>query len=143
MMRNGRPADQTFSPGELLYRRYVQEDFDGDSLKPARFPMPPSLNRGQYSHPEDVIFSEMGEFDQHGVLECNVEGLSVTVSDDRNMEYIFVPVHRPEENNYSHSEMWADCVQTQQRMEQPSRIARKAYRTMVSRRFKVRIASTK
>jgi len=142
-MRNGRPGEQKFSPGELMYRRYVQEDFDGDSLKPARFSIPPSLNREQYSQPEDVIFSEMGEFDHHGVLECNVEGLAVTVLDDRQMEYIFVPVHLPEENNYSHSEMWADCTQTQQRMERPSRIARKTYRTMVSRRFKVRITSKK
>lgn len=143
MMRNGRPGDQQFSPGELMYRRYVQEDFDGDCLKPARFSIPPSLNREKYSHPEDVIFSEMGELDQHGVLECSVEGLSVTVFDDHHMEYIFVPVHLPEENNYSHSEMWADCTQTGQRTDRPSRIARKTYRTMVSQRFKVRIASKK
>jgi len=143
MMRKGRAEDQQFSPNELLYRRYVQDDFDGESLKPIRFSIPPSLNWERYSLPEDVIFSEMGEFDQHGVLECNVEGLSVSVVDDHQMDYVFVPIHRPEENNYSHSEIWADCTQTGERTDRPSRVARKKYRTMVSQRFKVRIASKK
>jgi hypothetical protein len=143
MLRDGRPEDQQFSPSELMYRRYVQEDFDGEALKPARFSVPPSLNRGKLSEPEDVIFSETGEFDEYGVLECIVEKLSVTVVDDRRMEYVFVPVHLPEENNYSHSEMWADCTQTGQRTDRISKVARKEYRTMVCQRFKVRIASKK
>jgi hypothetical protein len=138
MMRNGRIEDQEFGAGELMYRRYIQEDFDGESLKPARFSFPPSLNRQRYSEPDDVVFSETGEFDEHGVLECAVERLSVQVQDHQ-----FIPVHRPEENNYSHSEMWVEHVQTKARIEEPSRAIRKIYRTKVSQLFKIRIKAQK
>jgi hypothetical protein len=136
MMRSGRGEVQEFNADELMYRRYIQEDFDGESLKPARFPFPPSLNRQRFSEPADVVFSETGDFDEHGVLECTVEHLSPRIQ-----EHQFVPVHRPEEDNYSHSEMWAEHVQTKLRTELPSKAVRKMYRTKVSQLFKVRIAA--
>lgn len=126
-----------------MYRRYVEDDFDGGLFRPARFPFPPSLNRQRYSEPQDVIFSVTGEFDQHGVLECSVSALSLRLSDDRQTEFTFVPIHLPEEDNYSHSEMWANCTQTGECNEEPSRIARKMHRTKVSQLFRVRIKSTK
>jgi hypothetical protein len=136
-------SDPNFSPDELTFRRYISDDFEGENFKPPRFSFPPSLNRQRYSEPEDVIFSETGEFDEHGVLECQVAQLSITVRDDRNTDYSFVPVHRPEENNYSHSEMWADCMQTRNRTDRPSKVARKKYRTIVSKRLSVRIRAKK
>jgi len=139
MMRSGRAEDQDFSPSELMYRRYLQDDFEGESFRPARFSFPPSLNRQRYSEPEDVIFSETGEFDDCGVLECSVEQLSVRLLDDRNVEYGFVPVHRPEENNYSHSEIWAKSSQSNAPTPQPSKVARKMYRTFASKLLKVKI----
>lgn len=141
MMRNGRPAEQQFKPEELMYRRYVEDDFEGGYFRPTRFSFPPSLNRQRFSEPEDVIFSETGEFDEYGVLECSVAELSVRIVDDHKREFAFVPVHRPEETNYSHSEMWADCIQTAKRVEEPSKITKKLYRTLVSERFKVSIKS--
>src|SRR5580704_2257579 len=102
MMRNGRAEDAEFSPDELMYRRYLSDDFEGGLLRPARFSFPPSLNRERYSAPEDVIFSETGQFDEFGILECCVDQLSLQILDDRNFEYFFVPIHRPEEDNYSH-----------------------------------------
>jgi hypothetical protein len=143
MLRHGRTEDPNFSPSELMYRRYVLDDFEGENFKPARFSFPPSLNRERYSEPEDVVFSETGQFDEHGVLECEVEKLSLAVRDDREMDYSFVPVHRPEDSNYSHSEIWADCTQTQVRTDSPPRIARKKYRTIISKLVRVRIAAKK
>jgi hypothetical protein len=143
MLRNGRAEDQEFSSTERMYRRYVQDDFEGESFKPARFRFPPSLNRERYSHPEDVIFSEDGEFDGCGILECTVGELSIRIADDRYVEYQFVPVHMPEENNYSHSEIWADCIQTQVRTDEPSKIAKKKYRTAISKLLRVRTPATK
>jgi hypothetical protein len=143
MLRNGRAEDQDFSPTEHLYRRYVQADFEGDSLRPARFRFPPSLNRERYSEPEDVVVSETGEFDGCGILESTVGELSLQITDDLQNDYRFLPVHRPEENNYSHIEIWADCVQTGERTDNPTKIARKAYRIRVSQLLRVRQAATR
>jgi hypothetical protein len=143
MMRNGRDEDQQFDPNEWMYRRYLEDDFDGGYFRPVRFRFPPSLNRQRYSEPEDVIFSETGAFDEHGVLECNVAQLSLRLVDDREFEYSFLPVHRPEDNNYSHSEMWADCAQTGKRDAEPSQVAKKKFRTIASELFQIRIKSPK
>jgi hypothetical protein len=143
MMRNGRDEDQQFDHNELMYRRYIEDDFDGGYFRPTRFPFPPSLNRQRFSEPEDVKFSETGLFDEHGVLECSVANLSLRVIDDHQLEYCFIPIHCPEDDNYSHSEMWADCTQTGKRNAEPSKIAKKKFRTIASDLFQIRIKSQK
>jgi hypothetical protein len=143
MLRNGRPEDQDFGPAEHMYRRYIKDDFEGEYFKPARFRFPPSLNRQRYSEPEDVIFSERGEFDGCGILECTVQDLSLHLTDDRNMEYHFMPVHVPEEHNYSHSEVWASFGEPPALANEPTKIAKKKYRTVASKFFKIRTPATR
>lgn len=143
MLRDGRTEDQEFSPAERMYRRYTKDDFEGEYFRPARFRFPPSLNRQRYSEPEDVVFSEHGEFDGCGVLECTVQDLSLQLMGDHEVQYSFIPMHVPEHDNYSHSEIWATFGDPPSRTSEPNKIARKKYRTAASKFFRVRTAATK
>jgi len=61
MYRRGRPEDQHFEPEELLFRRYLREHWLEGHFSGVGFRFPKqSVDRGKYSEPEDVIFSEDG-----------------------------------------------------------------------------------
>ena len=106
MYRRGRPLAQEFAEEEPLYLRYGCEDFAENQLQysAVRFPQM-SVNRGRFSEPEDVLFSEEGKFDGLGVLELRVADIPKRLEQDNGPAYVFFMHHAPLEDNYAHSEI--------------------------------------
>ncbi len=106
LLSNGRDMDSEFLPAELLFRRVGPRDIAADGcMIPSLIPFPnTSTNRGKYSNPEDVLegreellaysmaISEMPP-------SCSTDGRSGTII------YSLLPIHSPEESNYSHTEL--------------------------------------
>lgn len=136
MYRNGRGEDQDFHPREPLYRRVRQEDLAGESLLAAKIGYHQwSINRGKFSEPEDVAFG----WDGCGVAQFYVEDVPAEVSGDTPGEktYNFRPQHRPDEDNYAHSEIWAFREGLRVDRPNPSSSVKKKYRTMLSQRITI------
>ena len=143
MLRNGRGEDQDFANAELLYRRYIKDHWVDNAFASAGFKFPrPSVNRQKYSEPEDVIYSDVGEFDGFGVLEFPVEGIPRRLLDGAGKPYIFFPSHTPDENNYSHSEIWCEFQLEPGQQGEPSSTTKKKFRTKLSQSVKVRIQAS-
>lgn len=129
LKRLGRPADQEFTPQERLFRRvtrYQLIDSDGYVLPPG-VPLPDlSVNREKYSQPEDVL---IGHPDAVAIAAAVVSDIPTAISGHE-----FRPVHDPEEENYSHTEVRA--LRDGKRLERkPPPSVRKAFR--LSFRLKV------
>ena len=69
--------------------------------------MKQSVNRGLFSEPEDVLFSETGAYDGLGVVEFRVLDVPRRVEQAPGPTYIFFMRHEPSEQNYAHSEIWS------------------------------------
>jgi hypothetical protein len=139
MLSNGRPEDQHFDLAEMLYRRYLNVHWEGNRIVDAHFSFPPSVNREKYSRPEDTLFSDVGRFNGWGVLEFATKHVPTRLEDAAGTGFAFFPRHVPEDENYSHSEIW--CEREQQRGEtaDPSPTAKKKFRAMLSQQVRVRI----
>jgi hypothetical protein len=143
LLRNGRPEDQAFDADELLYRRYIREHLHNDKIVDAHFDFPrTSVNRGKYSQPEDVLFSENGQFERWGVLEFPVSGIPAILQDAQGERFVCFPAHAPLDSNYGHTEI--ACERERQRGEPaiPGPAARKKFRAMLSKQVRVRIPAT-
>jgi hypothetical protein len=106
------------------------------------FGSPPSVNRDKYSKPEDVLFSESGQFDGWGVLAFVVAEFPGPVSAS-NCQYLLVPRHVPLEENYAHSEIWCNKVPgTTEHVDAPKTV-KKLYRAQLSQRVRVLIPTSK
>jgi hypothetical protein len=134
MVRNGRPEDPIFNAEEILFRRYAKEHFEGDKIVAAFFNFPPSFNRQKYSEPEDVIFSDDGQFDGWGVLEYRVDQATLGL-EHQSGAFSFFPRHVPEETNYSHTEVRCKALSDGEREVFPSQSIRKLYRTRLSQQI--------
>jgi hypothetical protein len=77
MKRNGRAEDQEFQATEKLFRRYMREHYVNGQFSNTGFAFtsPQSVNREKYAEPADVLFSEMDEFADWGVLSFKCEDL--------------------------------------------------------------------
>jgi hypothetical protein len=95
---------------ESFYMRYSSQHFLEGQLTPdaIRSQLKQSVNRGNYSEPEDVLFSESGEFNGLGAIELKVSDLPVKLERPDGPTFVFFICHEPEETNYSHSEIWAN-----------------------------------
>jgi len=72
----GRPEVVYFSPDEMLFRRYRVQDWSSGVLSPLGFKFPrQSLNRETLCELEDVLFSDLGEFNGWGVLAFRTDDL--------------------------------------------------------------------
>lgn len=67
-----------------------------------------SVNRGRFSEPIDVLFSEDGRFDGLGVIRFQVGEIPPEIAQPDGPAFIFFPKHMPEDDNYAHSEIWCD-----------------------------------
>lgn len=143
LKQNGRPEDPNFEPAEKLFRRYKSEHYVGGEFSNIGLPFstPPSTNRQKYSLPEDVLFSETGQFLSWGVLSFMVQDLPSHFSVEQ-MSYIFFPKHAPLENNYAHSEVWCDRLPRTGTHVVPSKQAKKLFRAYLSQRVSVVIEAT-
>ena len=115
MARRGREVDPDFATTELLYRRCVENDINPnrpEQLLPDQISFYPdwSVNRSKYDegHWEDVLYVAYPNN-----LDCRVAAISVgAVPQEIASEgaggstYRWRVMHRPEETNYCHSEIW-------------------------------------
>ena len=129
LKRRGRPVDPEFSPTEDLYRRVVRPDHIGSDgfVTTAGVPFPDlSVNRGKYSEPEDVL---LGHGNAVAIAAAKVGDIPREIE-----QHGFLPVHDPEPDNYSHTEIrtYRDGVHLRQK---PSTTVRKEFR--LSFRLKV------
>ena len=140
--RNGRGEDQSFDAGEKLFRRYTQSHYINGQFSNTGFSFntPPSVNRERYSEAADVLFSESDEFANWGVISFRVDDLPQSFPRET-PQYKFWPVHRPLEDNYSHSEVWTDRIPQTGQYVKPSSSVRKLFRAMLSQRVVVEIAA--
>jgi hypothetical protein len=90
-----------------------------------------SVNRSKFSIPEDVLFSETGAYNGLGVIEFQVFEIPPKVSQDNGPTYVFFMTHQPEENNYSHSEIWSDREERTYTFREPSRTVSLTFRTLL------------
>jgi hypothetical protein len=90
--------------------RYSADNFLEGQLLPAaiRSQLKQSVNRGSLSEPEDVLFSETGEYNGLGVVGFPVSAIPLRVDQSDGPSFCFFMRHEPEELNYSHSEIWSD-----------------------------------
>ena len=105
MFQGSRGIDSNFASDELLYRRCCPyEILNSVRLDPNAISFPDwSVNRQKYSEPEDVRTPSGSLY-----LCCAVAGF--TVSDipskiDPDIVFNFIVEHKPEPDNYAHSEL--------------------------------------
>ena len=140
MYRRGRPVEDRFAPEESLFRRYRKEHwvegrFSGVGLG---FSTGISVNRARFSEPEDVLFSQTGEFNGWGILECQVADVPPEIG-LLDAAFSFFMRHVPHDDNYSHSEIWSDRRIPTGAYVEPTRAVRKQFRTILSQRMRVRM----
>lgn len=135
MYRRDREVVPDFAVAELLFLRYMSQHFVQGELLPAgiRSQLKQSVNRGRFSEPEDVLFSETGEYDGLGVVEFRVANIRERVEQPQGPTFIFFMRHEPEDKNYSHSEIWSDHETRTGGFRSPSRTVSLLFRTFLCR----------
>ena len=143
LKRNGRADDQSFDPPERLFRRYRSDDFFEGQFSPVglSFSSPQSVNREKYSEPQDVLWSESDRFKDWGVLAFAVSDIPTAFPLEQ-PAYTFSPKHTPEENNYSHTEVWCDSLLPSGSYKKPNSQVRKLFRAFLSQRVRIVIPSS-
>jgi hypothetical protein len=142
MLRMGRPEDPDFSQDEALYQRYLKDHLIDGFFSPAGVRCPKqSVNRGKYSEPEDVVFSETALYAGWGVLHYLVRDLNPALGD--NPAFSFFPKHDPLDDNYAHSEIWADRIPPTGGCVTPSKTAKMAFRAHLSQRVRIDVLAVK
>jgi hypothetical protein len=139
MLRAGRAADQNFDQREPLFRRYCLEHWVAGKLVDAHFSFPPSLNRGKYSFPEDVICSEDKAFDGWGVLDFRVGDIPKQLVDGSGRTYLFFPFHEPDETNYSHTVIQCEREDSRGQATSPNSVVKKRFRAKLSQQINIKI----
>lgn len=135
MYRHGREAVPDFAGPELLYLRYMSQHFIQGQLLPEaiRSQLRQSVNRGSFSEPEDALFSETGTYDGLGVVGFRVADIPARVDQPQGPAYVFFMRHEPEEENYSHSEIWSDHQTGTGGFRPPSRTVSLKFRILLCR----------
>jgi hypothetical protein len=135
MYSRGREPVQDFAGPELLYLRYMSQHFIQGQLLPAgiRSQLKQSVNRGSFSEPEDALFSETGEYNGLGVVEFRVADIPERVEQVEGPTYVFFMRHEPEDENYSHSEIWSDHDPRTGGFRRPSRTVSLSFRILLCR----------
>ena len=91
LYRQNREIVTEFIGTEPLYLRYSSVHFLDGQLAPAaiRSQLQQSVNRGRFSEPEDVLFSETGEYDGLGAVEFKVLDIPKRVDQPSGPAYVF------------------------------------------------------
>jgi hypothetical protein len=127
-----------FGADERLYLRYEADHWVQGELTSAgiRFP-DTSVNRSRFSEPEDVLFSEQGRYNRHGVVFFPVSDIPVRIALDppnNGNPYLFRIDHKPLDDNYSHSEIRSRPEGTVEDRE-PSKTIKKQFRIQLCQRL--------
>ena len=137
MWRRGRAALQDFRPGEDLFYRLAPDQISGETVvvpvgnvQPP-FSVPFSVNWSRFSQPDWVLIpphSHAGKcYEDYRVCAIRVENLP-----DSYKGFALRPVHDPEEDNYSHSEVRGFDIKDQQ-FKRPGPAIRKGLRELLRR----------
>jgi len=122
---DGSAEDQSFEPGELLFRRYPHEHFVDNRRLPCAFRFPrPSFNRAKYSKPEDVLHPDCCDGKvhlRHGILVWSISEL-------------------PNKCCYAHCEV--RCTLEGNEVEQPSKAVREKFCVALSLKMAVHTHAT-
>jgi hypothetical protein len=131
MLRRGRPEDQEFALLEQVYRRCRKDAFDSAGrLEVAAMKFPrQSVNRERYSEPADVLFHPDGLYDDFGVFQFQVQDLPPPIG-----YFAFSVRHAPEEENFSHSEIWSSKSESPDYAE-PSKTVKAQFRAHLANRI--------
>lgn len=118
--------DPEFEPSERLFRRIPPVHFEGGFLSDAFVPFPAfSTNREKYSRPEDIIAAHP----RYGIAAFAVGDIPPVLDD-----FAFRAEHRPEPDNYSHTEVLS---LREGDLAEPPRILRKRFRDLLRQRIRV------
>lgn len=117
--RNGRADDQHFEPDELLYHRVRPDSKVGGrstplDILPFKDDTGPSVNRGKYSRPYDVLERDCCEGhdrSQYEVLTFRVADVpkEIVLGDQTDRVFQFRLKHAPRECCFAHSEVWCNA----------------------------------
>jgi hypothetical protein len=137
MYSNGRPVVPEFNPEESVYLRFGVEDFlDGQLLPSSVRASGQSVNRGSFSEPEDALFHPEGKYNGLGAVEFKVKVIPATVTGEQGSVFIFFMKHKPLEENYAHSEIWADKPPATGACRTPSRSVALKFRVQLCQRVR-------
>ncbi len=134
LLRQGRPIVPEFEADEALYRRYDPLHRQGDRLLPAALSgFPLSVNRGQFSRPEDVLLPDKSGW---GIASFKVKHVPERLAPDSEQpdRYDFRLRDAPEEDNYAHSEVCSFKDGCFDRNVDPPPAVRKKFRLILSER---------
>jgi hypothetical protein len=136
MIQGDKPEVPVFNGQEALYLRYRKDDFDTDflALSAVRFPKQ-SVNRGNLSEPEDVLFSEEGRFNGLGCVFFLVSDIPEKIEQPNGPTYWFFMRHVPEPDNYSHSEIWCSYHARNDNYHPPSKTVKLGFRVRLCQRI--------
>lgn len=102
---NGRGIDPNFDDDEVLYRAVHEDAFVAGFVDPNSWNLnDDSVNRSKYSERDDVLIDR----DNHVPVQLSVSSFPIigsppgTVSDSPH-QFCISPIHKPLEENYSHS----------------------------------------
>ena len=137
MIRNGRSVDQNFCKfHKLYYRCQADAVIDNRLLAPKLKSFDISVNWSKYSKPWDVIFGDPSA----GIALFFVFDIRRDLPTDRTTEqreipkvHSYRPVHDPDDDNYSHSEI--TVIKDGQRVTKSSMVgekAKKEFRQIIS-----------
>jgi hypothetical protein len=140
LYQRDRMPDPVFTPDELLFRRYLRNQWVDGKFASTGFSLkePCSVNRSKYSEPADVLVNEEGQYEGMGVLSFAVGNIPATLTQNGNA-FDFFPKHTPETINYAHSEVWATLPQDRDNHTEPNSAIRKLFRAKLSQHVSVRI----
>ena len=108
--RSGRNVDDNFDSEEKLFHRFTSMQKAEYVFYPASIRFPDfSVNREKYSEPKDVLLHEYPKYLDWGIASFKVDDIPKSEitgeGTDNETVYKFKPVHVPEDENYSHSEV--------------------------------------
>jgi hypothetical protein len=95
--------DPSFEPTERLYRRIPLKDVEAGAVSDASIPAPAfSVDRGKYRiEPAEML----ANYPSDGVAAFYVRDIPLAITSDDGRRYDFGVEHRPQTDNYAHSEV--------------------------------------
>ena len=121
--------DPEFEASERLFRRIHPSHLIDGLVAEAFLPFPAfSVNREKYSRPEEVLQGHSS----FGIAAFRVVDIPERLQDPNGTTYWFGVEHRPEPDNYSHSEVHS-YLEGESR--EPSKTVRKQFRELLRRRI--------
>lgn len=134
MYRQNRDPDPVFLPDEKLFRRFEETNVEGNRLLPSAISFRGwSVNRGNYSEPEDVL---LPAWTNQGIAFFCVQDVPPCLcAAGSSVQYDFQVEHDPLEENYAHSEVRTYKDKVYVKDPDPPKTVKKQFRQILSDRI--------